>query len=300
MYCLKLRNHFSCLIEKGLIILFIGLFMSCDTYFKKNTPNNILARVGDTYLHKDDISLAFPDNLKASDSLAFIDNYINNWASDQLLFDKSRINLSEEQLASFDLLLLKYKRDLYKTAYLEALVRRGVDSLVTAAALLQFYDEEMKSFELKETIAQIRFVTLPLDYIDKEAVGARLKRFTKSDQKYLDSITVQFNSRNFNDSVWVSSTKIIREIPPLAFGNNKWYLKNESFFDLQDSIGVYLGNVVSIKEVGEIAPLSYIKATIKQVIISRRRLNFVRNLKSEILEEAIDENEFEIYPKNKE
>jgi len=284
----------------GLLIVFIGLFISCDTYFNSNTPGNHLARVGDTYLNKKDIFLTFPNNFNASDSLSFVDKYINNWASDQLLFNKSKINLSEKQLVAFDLLLSKYRRDLYRTAYLEALVRRGVDSLVTEEALLQFYDNEMKSFTLKEDIAKIRFITLPIDYIDKDGVGAKLKRFNKSDQRYLDSITVQFNSRNFNDSLWVSSTKIAREIPPLALKNNRRYLKKSSFFDLQDSIGVYLGNVVAVKKVGEIAPLSYIRATIKQVIVSRRRLNFVRNLKSEILEEAIDENEFEIYPKSKE
>ncbi|WP_272653117.1 MULTISPECIES: peptidyl-prolyl cis-trans isomerase [Maribacter] len=229
------------------------------------------------------------------DSVSFVTNYINNWASKQLLLSKSKINLPEEKLSEFDALVDAYRTDLYTRAYQEALVSRGTDTLISDDQLVAFYEEQQENFKLKERIVRIRFVQLPLNFLNQDEVEKRLKSFEDEDLVYLDSIGVQFKKLNFNDSIWVSSTRIFEEIPPITFDNQDRYLKNSQFFELQDSIGVYLGKIEEVKDVNEIAPLSYIEPTIKQVLLSRRKINYLRKLETEIIDEAIREKEFEVY-----
>ena len=78
------------------------------------------------------------------------------------------------------------------------------------------------------------------------------------------------------------------------------YLKKSQFFELQDSLGVYLGEGYGY--IGMLMMWLHFllsRSTIEQVIMNRRRLDYIRKLETEIIDEAIKEKEFEIYVKDK-
>ena len=291
------KNSLRCPIS--FLLLFVLTFVSCGSYFKKEEEKKPLARVGNSYLYKETIAPFLTKGISSADSTAIITNYINTWASKQLLLQKAKINLSPEKLADFDTLVSNYKTDLYTNAYKKALVQNGSDSVVSNSQLKTFYAQEKENFKLKERILKIRFVEIPKQFLDKETVIKKLKNFSKEDVAYLDSISVQFKKLNFNDSMWISASKLIKEIPPLTVENQDRYLKKSQFFELKDSLGVYLGKIIAVKQVHSIAPFSYIKPSIKQVLLSRRRLNYVRKLETEIIDEAIQTKEFEVYVQDK-
>ena len=292
------------MIQRGILYLLMAvgsvcILVSCEGYFNKKEEKQALARVGESYLYKDDVKPLLKEGMSKGDSASFVTNYINNWASKQLLLSKSKINLPEEKLREFDALVDAYRTDLYTRAYQEALVSQGTDTLISETQLQEFYDRQKENFKLKERIVRIRFVQLPLNFLNQDEVKQRLRSFDEEDLIYLDSIGVQFRKLNFNDSIWVSSSRIFEEIPPITFDNQDRYLKNSQFFELQDSIGVYLGKIEEVKDVNDIAPLSYIAPTIKQVLLSRRKIDYLRKLETEIIDEAIREKEFEVYNENK-
>ncbi|MGC1515212.1 MAG: peptidyl-prolyl cis-trans isomerase, partial [Maribacter sp.] len=107
-------------------ILSVFLFCtSCSEFFKKETKKNPIARVGTSYLYEEDLTPLITDNMTEGDSASFAANYINNWASKQLLLSKAKINLSEEKLSAFNALVEDYRADLYTRAYKEALVSQA-------------------------------------------------------------------------------------------------------------------------------------------------------------------------------
>lgn len=274
------------------------LTASCNSLFKEEPKKEPLARAGNSYLYKEDLTALLPVGLSQQDSAAFVVNYINNWASKALLLDKSKINLSEEKLAKFNGLVNNYKADLYTKAYIEALIQQASDTSITNAELQDFYNREKENFKLTEKLVQLRFVSLPSQFLDKDVVKTKLKNFEAADKAYLDSIAVQFKKLHFNDSTWVSTSRIIEEISPLTSLNEKKYLKNSQFFELKDSIGVYLVKVNNVLNINDIAPISYVTPDIKQIIINRRRLSQIEKIETEIIDEAIKKNEFEIYAKD--
>lgn len=271
---------------------------SCSSIFREKAVKEPLARVGDTYLYKDDVASLIRDDMSPQDSALFVNNYINNWASKQLLLSKSKINLPEEELLEYDRLVEDYRADLYTRAYVEALVLQAQDTAVTSSQLRSYYEKEKENFKLNEKLVQLRFVTLPSQFLDKEEVITRMKDWEDADKQYLDSIAVQFKKIHFNDSIWVSASRVIEEIPALTSLNEVNYLKKSQFFELEDSLGVYLGRVKEVLEVNDIAPFEYISPDIKQLILNRRRLDYVRKLETEIIDEATKKNEFEVYEKN--
>ena len=279
------------------IAAWVFFLFSCNSFLKNDANEEPLARVGDTYLYWDEVVAVLGENITKQDSASMVTNYINNWATKQILLEKAKINLPDEKIAEFEQLVSNYRTDLYTRAYKEALVNQVKDTVISQGELSRFYEEEKENFKLKEKIIKLRFIELPLQFLNTKEVTESLKRFNEEDIRYLDSIGVQFKKLNFNDSLWVPASRVIEEIPPLNIDNEDRYLKKSQFFELQDAMGVYLTKINDVLGVNEIAPLSYIEPTIRQVLLNRRKLDYIRKLETEIIDEATKEKVFEVYDK---
>ena len=86
-----------------------------------------------------------------------------------------------------------------------------------------------------------------------------------------------------------------REIPLLASQEGRKSLKKNSFFQLQDSTSLYLGKIQDVLNEGDQAPFGYVEPKIRQLIINKRSINFIKKVKKDILEEAYGKKEFETY-----
>lgn len=277
-----------------LALLFWNL-TGCQDLWRNESDPTVLARVGEHLLYSDQVLKHMPKGLTGRDSLAYIQDQVNVWATRELLFAKAQLNLPAEKLAEYDALVSEYRADLYTRAYKEAMVEHSADTIITPSELEDFYEAEKENFKLHEQLVQLRFVALPQQFMNVEEVTKRLRRFESEDVKYLDSVGVQFLKLNFNDSLWVPVSRVLHEIPALKENNIGEYLNQPNFFELQDENTIYLAQVLGVKEVNDIAPLSYVEPTIRLVLLNRRKMRFLRTLETDLLNEATERKEFEIY-----
>lgn len=274
-------------------LCFLVIF-SCDLALKPNSQDSI-ARVNSSFLTLDDIDAALFEGLSQQDSLIQIQNVINNWATEQLLQDGARINLEAKQQSEFEILVQQYKSDLYTSAYLEALVKQHLDTTITNQELQEVYNQNKELFVLKEDLIKLRYINHDKNLPNSNEIKRRFRRYNAEDRTVLDTISLQFNSFFLNDSVWIKSSQVISKIKPLKKGFNKVFLKKINFIQLKDSLGLYLMEVKDLLEIGSQAPMAYALPTLKQIIINKRKLKLVNQLKSEIVDDAIKNKKFEIY-----
>ena len=275
-------------------LLAFGLLTSCD-FFKKELPSEPVARVNDNYLFKEDLVSLIQPNTSAEDSILIVNNYINRWATQQLLIDQARLNLPESQLADYDQLVLDYTNDLYTNGYKNAAVSRQLDSSITAATYQEYYQKNKESFILKERLLKLRYIYVGNEFKTTEEVARQLERFEPDDIAALEEIAFQFNRYYLNDSTWVKQDALQLEIPLIAVKSNAEKLKKSNFVRLQDSIGVYLVQVQDALERGDDAPLEYVRPTIQQIILNKRKLDLIKKLEADLTKDAIKNNDFEIY-----
>ena len=280
-------------ISRFFILCFLVIF-SCDLALKPNSQDSI-ARVNNSFLTLDDIDTALVEGLSQQDSLIQIQNVINNWATKQLLQDGARINLEAEQQIEFEILVQQYKSDLYTSAYLEALVKQNLDTTITNQELEEVYNQNKELFVLKEDLIKLRYINHDKNLPNSNEIKRRFRRYNAEDRTVLDTISLQFNSFFLNDSVWIKSSQVISKIKPLKKVFNKVLLKKINFIQLKDSLGLYLMEVKDLLEIGSQAPMAYALPTLKQIIINKRKLKLVNQLKSEIVDDAIKNKKFEIY-----
>ena len=275
------------------IIFCCTVFVSCD-YFKQETEQNAVARVNDNYLYKADIAKLIFENTSSEDSTLIVNNYINRWATQQLLIDQAKINLTPEKLEEFDKLVQEYKNDLLTEAYKNVIADKQLDSVITEQEYQDYYEENKENFKQRNLLVKMRYVQLPLNFEGLAAVKEKLNRYNEKDRKSLNSQDYKFISSNFNDSVWIKKDVLLRALPVLK-DNSDQVLKKSNFAQLQDSLGVYLMKIENVLNPNDTAPISYIKPTLKQIILNKRKLELIKKLETDITKDAIETNNFEIY-----
>jgi len=275
----------------GILLLTI---QSCN--LRSDTQEQVpLARVNDAFLYESDIDFSFVEGQSEMDSIIYVQNIINNWATTQLLIDGAVLNLKKDTQTEFEQLVQQYKSDLYSSAYVEALVNNNLDTLISDQELDDVYNNNTQLFVLKEDLLKMRYVNVNSKLSNLDEVKKRFKRFNAEDKFVLDSIAIQFNSFYLKDSIWIKSEQVISKIKPLQLGFNKVLLKKPNFIQLKDSLGLYLMQINEVLERGSQAPMQYVLPTLKQIVINNRKLKLIKQLKSDIVNDAIKNKKFEIY-----
>jgi len=254
-----------------------------------------IARVNNSYLYLDDIKDLVPPGTTSEDSTLIVNGFINRWATKLLLIDGALLNLPEEKQNDFNKLVAQYKNDLFTKAYLDALVNKNINTTVTLEQAQEVYENNRETFKLNEELVKFRYLSLPQNALNAADIEKRFKRFDEEDKRYLDSISVQFKAYSLNDSIWVKVSQIIEKVPVLNSDNKKELLKKSNFIQLKDSLDLYLMQINEVLFQNDYAPLEYVKPTIDQIVINKRKLELIKQLEKDITKDAIKNNQFEIY-----
>ena len=126
-------------------------------------------------------------------------------------------------------------------------------------------------------------------------IEERFKRYDSIDRKVLDSISIQCRSYSLNDSIWIKLSEAVNKIPVINLENRNQLLKKSNFIQLKDSLGVYLMRIQDVLERNDLAPLEYVKPTIDQIVINKRKLEIIKQLEKDITKDAIKNEQFEVY-----
>ena len=274
------------------IILFF-LFFSCDNYFK-NQSNIDVARVEDEYLTQFEIESIFENSTNLADSTMVLNNYINNWAANKLLIQRALVNLPEENQNRIQDLVDDYKSDILINSYIDAMVNENMNLEVSPYELDSLYDNYKETFKLTEELFKIRFIYISKLNPDIRLFKKKLRRFNIDDIKYLDSLSFQFNRFSLNDSIWRNKNEVFYQLPNLK-KVNKYMLKKSNFIEIKDSLGLYLININDMLKINQYAPLEYVSETLKRMVINKRKLVFIDQLRKDITKDAIKNKSFEIY-----
>jgi hypothetical protein len=270
------------------------ILQSCN-FFKEKSDSKIIARVNDTFLYQEDIEDLVPEGLSVEDSTVLVNRFINRWATELLLMDGAKLNLPNKKQDAFNKLVEQYKNDLYTKTYLEALVKKSIDTIVSNEERKLVYENNKESFKLNEELIKFRYISIPQNAIHKKDILTKFKRFDSEDKVYLDSISLQFKTYSLNDSIWIKLSQISEKIPVVNNQNNKVLLKKSNFVQLKDSLDLYLMQINDVLFQNDYAPLEYIKPTINQIVINKRKLELIKQLEKDITIDAIKNNQFEIF-----
>ena len=265
--------------------------MSCDISAPIETE--VVARVGENTLIKEDIINLVPDGLSKNDSIKILTKYIDNWALNQLIRENAELNLSEEEIEEITKLSDKYYDELLITAYKNKVAAVNSDTIVNSSDVIDYYDEFRDNFKLYEDIIKGRYVKLSKDNFNLQEIKRRFRRLNNDDKSFFDSISIQLLNYSFNDSTWINKNLFFSKIPVLNDLEKERIVKNMLYRSKEDSLDVYLIKVNDYKKVDDVAPIDYIYDRIEEILQNRKKVDFIKKFEKEILDNAKKDNKFQ-------
>ena len=286
----------NCLqLSKRVILTCLLVFLTgCDSISSSN-QDRLIARAENHYLYLSDIERDFEPFVSEEDSLIKVSDYINNWARQKLLYEKSLINLPEDKITELINMVDAYKNSLFMNAYREFVLKSTMDTLTAKSMIGAYYSSNKRNFLLKEPIYRIRHLSFPLDNVDRREITRRFKRFDVEDVSFLDSLSFQFSNYFISDSIWLNQVEVRDQLHYIDAQKQKRLLKSPDYYEVKDSLALYLFQLVDRLDRGNVAPISYVENTIRDIVFNQRKLEFLRSFDNDILQDAIKTKKFEKY-----
>ena len=277
---------------KFISFLLLLLISACN--LPTNDESDAVARVGENYLFSSDLQDQIGPRYNG-DSLQIANRLIDDWAEQLLYLKKAEINLNSTEKKRLDKLVRTYRNDLYVKTYKDMAIQSQLDSVVDQVEIHDYFEQNKANFRTNKDLLRGRYVRVRNENFNLNTIRRSLRRFNDLDKIFLDSIALQFTTYSMNDSIWVQASQFFNRLPLISERRYKNFLKNNTFFELQDSLEVYLVVVEEVVLRNELAPLEYVTPTLKQILINKRKLELMRQFDREIIEEGLQQNTYEVY-----
>jgi hypothetical protein len=272
---------------------FLLFFISCDQFVVNK--EEVIARVGAVYLYRTDLEKGLDAFVNEADSILKSRNYIDQWARNQILMQQAEINLDIDIINKLELLVDQYKIDLYSNTYKQSVIDKAINTDITSQKLDSFLLQNRSVFKLNAPLFQVRFIELPHDNVDLNEIKRSFQRFDEEDKDYLDSLSFQFTNHILADSIWINKSNLLSEVSFLNQENLNTYIKKSQFFEIEDSLGVYLFFVKDYLKKDDYSPSEVLYPTIKNILLNQRKLQFNNQFEKDIIQDAIKSKTYEIY-----
>ena len=274
---------------------FIFLLACSCNYFNQEQKAESIARVGKNYLYRTDISKLVPAGTSKEDSLILVRDFIDRWASQKLLIDAAERNIGEAKKREYNALLKQYKIDLYTKAYIDDIIKSTVDTVVSQEELKAYYNDNKENFKTNGTLVRLRFIKLSKDNPRFGIIKNKFFDFNKKDKKFWETYALQFKSFALNDSVWVDMNQVYNKLPFITPDNRDEIIVAGKRIEKTLQNDVYFVKITNVIDKNQISPFEYIKPTLNEVILNKRKLELIKKFEKDIIDDAIKNKDYEVY-----
>ena len=274
------------------IILSGVLLLKCNK--SEVSDDKVVAQVGEKKLFHSEISRIIPLEIEEQDSLLMANDYIRKWVKQELLINKANENLTPEQ-KNVTKEIEEYRNSLIIYKYKNELMNQQMDTLVTQQQIEQYYNANTDNFKLNSSIVKAIYIKIPNEVANtkliKELVDDSLEEGTNALREYCIQYAKSFDFFNNN---WVDFEIVKRNIPG-EITDERQFLARNNQVELNDSIYYYLVSIQDYKLKNELAPVEYVETNIRNLILNKRKIEFLKQIEENIYKEGIRQNKFKIY-----
>lgn len=271
------------------VLLLAGCTPSVD--HKGKTP---LVEIAGNFLYKEDLQAVMPIGLSQKDSTAFADEYIRNWAEDELLYQKAEGNIPDN--VKIDERVAAFRKALVMHMYEEELVNQELGNTVSDEEVEVYYRQNSGMFRAGQPYIQGLFMKVPLTASQLSKVRGWYKRNTQDAIDNLSKYGIgnAVSYEYFYDR-WIPLSDIAVKLPLKALDTDRDYLNRNRNVEVRDTAFCYFLHVENFLPEGEQLPLEYARSEIKEILINLKRVDFINRMKQDLYKEASEDNDIVYY-----
>ena len=275
-----------------IILLIMAVTVSCSLWPDSNRI--ALAKVGDRTLFLDDLRSVLPSGLPYEDSVMLAEDYIKKWIMNELLVRKAEENLSPSQ-KDMAKELMEYRNSMLTYRYKMELMLQKLDTVVDEREIEVYYGQHRDNFVLGRDILKAIFIKIPSEVTRPEQVKVFCEQVSDDNLRELQEFCLKFAITYdiFVDN-WVELDFVAQNLPEQMIDSEK-ILKRNNILEHRDAGFYYVLCVIDFRRTGDIAPVEYVERNIRDLIINRRRIDFLKKIEDDVYLEGIRNNKFKLY-----
>lgn len=276
-----------------LLLAAILPFVSCNRNKVDHGGRTPLVEVDGNFLYVEDLQQVRPKTLTIDDSAHFTDNYIRNWIEEVLLKSKAQHNVENDR--EIDRLVENYRNSLITHTYQQRLMNEQLNSEIEDSEIEEYYRQHGDRFLLEYPVIKGLYIKVPINVKQANQIRQWYKQKDVSYIEKIEKLTLQYavDYHYFYDD-WIPAKEILDKMPQLTNSPNE-YLKNHRQIELRDTASIYFLNIDSIRSVGERMPLDFARASIREELVSLKQVEFMKRIRKELYDEAVEDNEIIYY-----
>ncbi len=256
---------------------------------------NPVARVYESFLYESDLKGIGADAASPEDSIKAIKNYIDTWVRNKLILKYAEDNLPGE-IEDINKQIEKYRQSLIVFTYERELVAQKLDTVVSEKEIQDYYEKRKEAFQLKMPIYNIKYARVkPVNkrMLDSATVWIAKNDFISNSklQNFCEQNAVKYVT---NDSTWFKEQDL-ENLFPVKSMDWQSVAFNKKATVIKDSTYTILIKILGYKFKGTDAPLAYVRDDIYNMILNKRKLDFITQVHNTIYEDALKNKKFEIY-----
>lgn len=275
------------------ILFFILATASCGGQDEKNNNGDILVKIGDSKLTREQLNANIPGGITPDDSAKLARAYIRTWIEQQLITEVAAQNIDMDKI---DELVAEYRNDLIMWEYSRLMYDSNSTRQLCEDSLKAHYNANKQRYRLSTPL--IKGI-----YIKVEATAPRLSQLRKwshaadsndvdNIEKYALSGVIHFDDFRNN---WIDWSQVEARIPHDFGDNPDYYIRNNKHLDTTVNGYTYILDIAESLPAGSIMPFELAKEIITDELINKKRQHYDRDLRRQLYEEALKDGKIEIF-----
>lgn len=285
------NTNFPRFFPNGLmVLLYLPLLVGCE--WKAPDDEQWVVRVHDHYLEREDLGAVIPHSASKEDSIKMADAYIAQWIKDHVVLAQAELNLPPE-LIDFEQQLRDYRNSLVVYAFEKELIKQKLDTVVTDIEINEYYNSNSENFELKDYIVQVQFIKVPANAPKLKEVEEWIDSEDPETTFFLDDYSKQYAEFGFFDTEqWIYFDDLLRKIP-IRIADKEQFLSQNKLVKLNEGNYLYILKIMDYQLKDGISPLELVRSDIRNIIINKRKREFILQMRKDLLKSATKNNDIE-------
>lgn len=273
--------------KKSFLYLLLLVLFACDS----EDEGSFIASYKDNNLTLEEVLLNKPLLL---DSTTFVNNEINRWIKNQVILDKAKLYIDEND-KELHLKVRKYKELLIINRYQTELINNEFDTTVLRSDIEEYYKNYPEDFILHKNIVKARMVIINKKTLNLKKIEDLI--ITKDDLeiKELSEFCRMHAENSFlNDSVWMYFSYFDQKIIISEKERKKIFSKKNKLYSFTDDHFISLFFIKDYQIKGEESPLPFVFSNIREILRNKNKQKFLNEIENKLYNEALSSEHIKI------
>lgn len=276
----------------SILLILAVTFYSCNS--NKTIDDKPVAKVNDKILYLSTVRDIIQDGTKKEDSLLIAENYTRQWIKKQLIISKAELNLTEED-KDVSKMIEDFRSSLIIHKYQQQLIEQKIDTIISQFDIDNYYKDYSANFILNQNIIKALYIKVPIPVPNLTKIQQLYKSEKEDDWDELEDYCFQNATKfdNFGDR-WIYAQELLNKLPG-SISDEDRFLRNTKYYETSDLTHHYFVKIQEFELKDNLAPLPFVKENIKKILLTKRKIQFIKDLEENIYRDAESKNKFKIY-----